>query len=166
MSNWAIRSSLHFIWYCSCTSWKRFILHETKFCFPIRVCCPFSVSVHQWLLFCFLAAVFTFRKFYVPLVKKIIETISIEIKVGLEEFKSKCVLLSGPFAKELISSLRQTQMPLKSFFLLTPVEWYFVSLSNLVFYRSINKFYINLAFLGKFYQIRYLADGRKVTQWY
>ena len=59
---------------------------------------------------------FTFRKFYVPLVKKIIETISIEIKVGLEEFKSKCVLLSGergggergegPFAKELISSLR------------------------------------------------------------
>lgn len=38
---------------------------------------------------------FTFRKFYVPLVKKIIETISIEIKVGLEEFKSKCVLLSG-----------------------------------------------------------------------
>lgn len=31
----------------------------------------------------------------VPLVKKIIETISIEIKVGLEEFKSKCVLLSG-----------------------------------------------------------------------
>lgn len=78
---------------------------------------------------------FTFRKFYVPLVKKIIETISIEIKVGLEEFKSKCVLLSGergggggPFARELISSLRQTQMPLKSFFLLTPVEWYFVSL--------------------------------------
>lgn len=77
---------------------------------------------------------FTFRKFYVPLVKKIIETISIERKVGLEEFKSKCVLLSGerrgggPFAKELISSLRQTQMPLKSFFLLTPVEWYFVSL--------------------------------------
>lgn len=78
---------------------------------------------------------FTFRKFYVPLVKKIIETISIEIKVGLEEFKSKCVLLSGerrggggPFAKELISSLRQTQMPLKSFFLLKPVEWYFVSL--------------------------------------
>ena len=55
---------------------------------------------------------FTFRKFYVPLVKKIIETISIEIKVGLEEFKSKCVLLSGErggggaFAKELISSLR------------------------------------------------------------
>lgn len=55
---------------------------------------------------------FTFRKFYVPLVKKIIETISIEIKVGLEEFKSKSVLLSGErggrgaFAKELISSLR------------------------------------------------------------
>ena len=55
---------------------------------------------------------FTFRKFYVPLVKKIIETISIEIKIGLEEFKSKCVLLSGerggggPFAKELINSLR------------------------------------------------------------
>lgn len=38
---------------------------------------------------------FTFRKFYVPLVKKIIETVSIGIKVGLEEFKSKCVLLSG-----------------------------------------------------------------------
>lgn len=38
---------------------------------------------------------FTFRKFYLPLVKKIIETFSIEIKVGLEEFKSKCVLLSG-----------------------------------------------------------------------
>ena len=54
-------------------------------------------------------------------------------------------------------------MPLKSFFLLTPVEWHFVSLSNLVFYRSINKFYINLAFLGKFYQIRYLADDGKVT---
>lgn len=92
-----------------------------------------SLSINDYFS-CFLAAMFTFRKFYVPLVKKIIETISIEIKVGLEEFKSKCVLLSGdrrggggPFAKELISSLRQTQMPLKSFFLLTPVEWYFVS---------------------------------------
>lgn len=53
-----------------------------------------SLSINDYFS-CFLAAMFTFRKFYVPLVKKIIETISIEIKVGLEEFKSKCVLLSG-----------------------------------------------------------------------